>query len=98
MQVQGDAVEPPDTIKKMIDNLGKAEMVITYFPGKNDKRSIGRRILSKVFVILINIITFNNLKYYNGAAIHLLENVKIAWNRCFRLWLSSRIHFSSHET
>ena len=77
MQVQGDAVEPPTTIKKMIDNLGKAEMIITYFPGKNDKRSIGRRIISRAFVILINIITFNNLKYYNGASIHLLENVKL---------------------
>jgi len=77
MQVQGDAVEPPNTIKKMIDNLGKAEMIITYSPGKYDKRSIGRRILSKIFVILINMITFNNLKYYNGAGIHLLENVKL---------------------
>ena len=77
MLVNGDAVEPPSTIKKMVDNLGKADMILTYFPGKNDKRSLKRRILSKIFVILVNIITFNNLKYYSGPAIHLLENVKL---------------------
>jgi len=77
MLVNGDAVEPPITIKKMLDSLGKADMILTYFPGKNDKRSLKRRILSRIFVILINIITFNNLKYYNGPSIHLLENVKL---------------------
>lgn len=77
MLVNGDAVEPISTIKKMLDNLGKADMVLTYFPGKNDKRSLRRRILSKIFVLLLNVITFNNLKYYNGPAIHLLDNVKL---------------------
>ena len=77
MLVNGDAVEPKNTIKKMLDSLGKADMILTYFPGKNDKRSLRRKILSKIFVILVNVITFNNLKYYNGPAIHLLENVKL---------------------
>ena len=75
MLVNGDAVEPPSTIKKMVSNIGKADMIITYFP--NDKRNIVRKIFSKLFVIIINIITLNNLKYYNGPAIHLLENVKL---------------------
>ena len=30
-----------------------------------------------MFVIILNLITFNNLKYYNGPALHLLENVKL---------------------
>jgi glycosyltransferase involved in cell wall biosynthesis len=77
LQLMGDASEPPNTIKKMLDNLGKAEIVMAYFPGKNDKRSLLRRIISKTFVILLNIINFNNLKRYNGPAIHLLENVKM---------------------
>ena len=33
--------------------------------------------ISRLFVITINLITFNNMKYYNGPAIHLLENVKL---------------------
>ena len=77
MQLMGDASEPPNTIKKMLENLGKAEIIMAYFPGKNDKRSLPRRFISKAFVILLNIITFNNLKRYNGPAIHLLENVKL---------------------
>ena len=30
-----------------------------------------------IFTIIINLITLNNLKYYNGTNIHLLENVKL---------------------
>ena len=30
-----------------------------------------------MFVIIINLSTLNNLKYYNGSNIHLLENVKL---------------------
>ena len=33
--------------------------------------------ISRLFVITINLITFNNMKYYNGPTIHLLENVKL---------------------
>jgi hypothetical protein len=42
-----------------------------------DKRGVFRRILSRVFVFIINLITMNNIKYYNGPNIHLLENVKL---------------------
>ena len=74
MLVNGDAVEPPSTIKKMVSNIGKADMILTYF---RDKRGIFRRIISKTFNFMINLITLNNLKYYNGPNIHLLENVKL---------------------
>lgn len=76
MLINGDAVEPPSTIKKIISYRDKADMIITYF-GKNDKRTLARKIVSKMFVIILNLITFNNLKYYNGPALHLLENVKL---------------------
>lgn len=75
MFINGSAVIPSSTIKKMLDNLGKADMVLTYFP--NYKNYFVRTILSKLFVLLVNIITFNKLKYYNGPSIHLLENVKL---------------------
>mgnify|MGYP001459336579 CR=1 FL=1 len=73
MLVNGDAVEPPSEIKKMIDNIGKADMILPYFI---DKRNAIRKIISKIFIIILKIITFTNLKYYNGQALHLLENVK----------------------
>ena len=73
MMICGDAVEPPNEIKKIVNNIGKADMIIVYI---NDKREIFRRIISKMLVIIINLITLNNLKYYNGPNIHLVENVK----------------------
>ena len=84
--VNGDADFPASTIKKILGNLGKADMIISYFPGKNDKRTLARRFFSKMFVIILNLITSNNLKYYNGPTLHLLENVK--------LYKASTFHFS----
>jgi len=74
MLVNGDAADPSSEIKKIINNIGKADMVLPYFT--IDKRSVVRRFVSKAFVIVLNLITFNNLKYWNGQALHLVENVK----------------------
>ena len=74
MMITGDATEPSDEIKKIVNNIGKADMILTYLI---DKRGVARRALSKIFVFIINLITLNNIKYYNGTNIHLLENVKL---------------------
>ncbi len=74
MLVNGDAADPSSEIKKIINNIGKADMILPYFTV--DKRNIVRRFVSKTFVIILNLITFNNLKYWNGQALHLVENVK----------------------
>ena len=73
MIVFGDGGIPPDELKKLVSNIGKADMILTYF---NDQRSFFRKTLSKLFVIAINLITSNNIKYYNANNIYLLENVK----------------------
>jgi len=74
MLVNGDAVEPPSEIKKIVKNLGKADMIL---PNLINRRKDIRKIISRLFVIIVNLITFNNLKYYNGQALHLVENVKL---------------------
>jgi glycosyltransferase involved in cell wall biosynthesis len=86
MLVNGDADFPSQTIKKITDNINKADMIISYFPGNNDKRTVVRKFFSKLFVSILNTITFNKLKYYNGPTLHLLKNVK--------LHKSSTFHFS----
>ena len=73
MMVSGAAVDPPSEIKKIVNNIGKADMILIYI---NDKRGIFRRIISKMLVVIINLITLNNLKYYSGPNIHLVESVK----------------------
>jgi len=73
MTIQADALQPDD-IKKLVNNIGKTDMILTYFI---DTRKILRRIFSKIFNIIINLITLNNIKYYNGSNIYLLENIKL---------------------
>lgn len=73
MIVFGDGCIPPDEIKKLVNNIGKADMILAHL---NDQRGFFRRTLSKIFVIAINLITSNNIKYYNSDNIYLLENVK----------------------
>ena len=74
MMIVGDVPLPSAEIKKVVNNIGKADMVLTYLI---DNRGIFRRTLSRVFVFIINLVTMNNIKYYNGPNIHLLENVKL---------------------
>jgi len=74
MMITGDSDEPAHELKKIISNIGKADMILCYLV---DVRRIERRTLSRMFVFIINLITLNNIKYYNGPNIHLLENVKL---------------------
>ncbi len=74
MMIPGDGPEASAEIKKVVNNIGKADMVLPYLI---DERGIFRKILSRVFVFIINLVTMNNIKYYNGPNIHLLENVKL---------------------
>ena len=73
MIVFGDGGIPPEELKKLVNNIGKADIILSYF---NDQRGFFRRNLSKLFVSLINLITLNNVKYYNSDNIYLLENVQ----------------------
>ena len=85
LNLSGDACESPETIKKIINNIGKADIIMCYhdfncrsiFFDAKDKQSFIRRVISRLFVNAINLVTFNNMKYYNGPTVHLLENVKL---------------------
>ncbi len=74
MMITGDNFQPASEIKKIVNNIGKADMILTYLI---DTRRVFRRTLSRVYNFIINLITLNNIKYYNGPNIHLLENVKL---------------------
>ena len=74
MMIAGDNFELAGEIKKIVNNIGKADVILTYLI---DTRRIFRKTLSRVYTFVINLITLNNIKYYNGPNIHLLENVKL---------------------
>ena len=74
MMITGDNFELPGEIKKMVNNIGKADMILIY---NIETRGVARRPLSRVYNFIINLITLNNIKYYNNCNIHLLENAKL---------------------
>ena len=74
MLVNGDNVEPKETILTIIREIGNADMIIPYF-GKNDTRSLDRVLISKLFTKIVNFLSRYNISYYNGPVLHLRYNV-----------------------
>ena len=76
MLINGDAAETNETIRDLVSETGNEDMIIPYF-GKNDTRVRFRRLLSISFTFLVNLLSGNKIKYYNGPVLHKTENVKI---------------------
>jgi len=70
----GDNAEPRDSIVTVFNAIGKADIIIPYYATAEGK-NLRRRVISKGYTGLINLITGNRLKYYNGLAVHLRHNV-----------------------
>lgn len=63
--VCGDNAEPRATLQKIFSHIGEAEIIIPYHiecPG----RSLLRRLLSRSYTHLVNLISGQHIKYYNG--------------------------------
>jgi glycosyltransferase involved in cell wall biosynthesis len=75
MLINGDNVETVEQIKSILNHKGQADSIVPFF-GKNDSRSIFRRNLSLIFTMVINLISGNKLRYYNGAVLHKSQNLK----------------------
>ena len=75
MLVNGDAVETADSIRRILSCLGKADAVVPYY-GRNLSRPLFRQLLSRTFIFLVNRLSGNRLRYYNGPVLHKTENVR----------------------
>ncbi len=65
----GDDVEPKEAIVSICRNLGKADIVVPFHPVLPGKSQF-RRIVSKLYTILVNAISGYKLQYYNGCALY----------------------------
>ena len=65
----GDDVEPKEAIVSICRNLGKADIIAPYHPILPGKSRI-RRVISKAYTILVNLISGYSLHYYNGCALY----------------------------
>lgn len=70
----GDNSEPKDTIVKILNTIGQADIIVPYYTSSEGK-GVRREIISKSYTAIINTLTGNKLHYYNGLAVHLRHNV-----------------------
>ena len=70
----GDNAEPRDSIVTVFKAIGNADIIIPYYATAEGK-SLRRRVISKSYTWMLNLITGNRLHYYNGLAVHLRHNV-----------------------
>lgn len=66
--VCGDNVEPKETLVAIFREMGNADFIVPYQTSVPGKR-LGRRILSRFFANLVNLLSGNSLRYYNGSAL-----------------------------
>lgn len=72
--VCGDNVEPKETMVSICRKMGEADIIAPYYPVLPGKSRI-RRVISKTYTILVNIISGYSLRYYNGCALYLRYHI-----------------------
>lgn len=68
--VCGDTSESVEAMKQIYSAIGSADMIIPYYPQSVAGKSLMRRVISRVYVAVINTVTWQNIHYYNGLPIH----------------------------
>jgi glycosyltransferase involved in cell wall biosynthesis len=65
----GDDVEPLETHLEILRHRGQADIVVPYFTTIHG-RTRYRAALSRLYTVLVNAITRNHLRYYNGCPLY----------------------------
>jgi glycosyltransferase involved in cell wall biosynthesis len=77
--VCGDNVEPVETLVKVFDMIGKADIILTYRPNDVTGKALSRKIISGLYTKIVNLISGYNILYYNGLPIFKRRDV-MRWN------------------
>jgi dolichol-phosphate mannosyltransferase len=75
IMIPGDNECGPAVMEKVFELAGSADMIIP-FTSNSEVRPFLRRVVSRAFVVMCNIVSGNHLKYYNGAVLHKTKLVK----------------------
>jgi glycosyltransferase involved in cell wall biosynthesis len=79
IMVPGDDAFPVDSITRILEKRGEADIVVPYFERSAD-RSFLRRVISRLYTHMMNVIFRLHLPYYNGPVLHradLLKTIEI---------------------
>jgi glycosyltransferase involved in cell wall biosynthesis len=72
--VCGDNIEPQETHEALLRNLGAADIIIPYFTEIRN-RPWRRKVISRAYTLLVNLVSGYRLKYYNGCPIYRRHDV-----------------------
>ena len=75
MVLPGDNGVDSSSIRRMLDVVGQADVVVSYTMNPEFRR-VGRRLLSALFIWLLNRISGRRLRYYNGPIICRTHHVR----------------------
>ncbi len=69
----GDNPEPIQTLIDVLSQTGQADIIVPYQVQQG--KDFYRKVLSKTFTFIVNLIAGNRIRYYNGLQVHLRHNV-----------------------
>jgi glycosyltransferase involved in cell wall biosynthesis len=70
VMVHGDNAWGWATLREFFGRTGEADVIIGYTRDMLKSRTWTRTLVSKTFTLLVNLITWRHLRYYNGLQIH----------------------------
>ncbi|MBI2770761.1 MAG: glycosyltransferase family 2 protein [Burkholderiales bacterium] len=68
--VMGDDVESVETLEKILSQAGNADIIIPYH-SQVTGRPFHRKVISRLYTVLVNIASKRKLRYYNGSPLFL---------------------------
>ncbi len=90
MIIPGDNEIISSSFGYLIDSIGRADMVLSYIDNA-EERSWFRRVISFLFVKVLNVLFSLNLKYYNGISIYPVNLVRKSMPTTFGFAFASEI-------
>lgn len=72
--VCGDDVEPEVAHEYLLSKIGDANIIVPYYT-EIKGRPLHRHVISRLFTFLVNTISGNSMKYYNGCPIYMRYDV-----------------------
>lgn len=72
--VCGDNIEPQATHEALLREMGNADIIIPYFT-KIYNRTLRRKVISRLYTLLVNLASGYRLHYYNGCPIYRRDDV-----------------------
>jgi Glycosyl transferase family 2 len=70
VMVHGDNAWGWATLREFFSHTGEADVIIGFTRDMLKSRTWARTVISKTFTLLVNLITWRHLRYYNGLQIH----------------------------